>query len=213
MVEVTRHGFVGAGQFRVLRGCSLHKLKHQFTLTLFPAPLQAAPSAPTRPLPVHPMSLLVDCLSGAIAGVSGTLLGHPLDTIRVKLQAGQGKSALAVSRELSREGVLGFYRGFLPPLLTVGIASTLAFSTNEVAKRALLPERREGWRYYSGLVGSGEGAAPAARALGHGGRATLGLSRWAFLPLPAFSFSVELGARLPAPMPMPWPGARCLTHQ
>jgi solute carrier family 25 carnitine/acylcarnitine transporter 20/29 len=102
------------------------------------------------------MSLLVDCLSGAIAGVSGSLLGHPLDTIRVKLQAGQGKSALAVSRELSREGVLGFYRGFLPPLLSVGVASTLAFSTNEVAKRALLPERREGWRYYAGLVGSGE---------------------------------------------------------
>jgi hypothetical protein len=117
------------------------------------------------------MPLTVDCVAGAIAGASGILLGHPLDTVRVRLQTHSGVSSagtlVSIVRSLQRER--GFYRGVLPPLLSVGVASSLAFSCNEGAKRVLAPTRLETWRHYLALAGSGTCWAVPRRARRGGG--------------------------------------------
>lgn len=75
--------------------------------------------------------LLSSSLAGLIAGASGVIIGHPLDTIKVQLQV-SGKTAS-----------LGWalYRGILPPLLTSGMVSSVNFALFERAKRLLLEDR------------------------------------------------------------------------
>ena len=58
--------------------------------------------------------------TGSIYGATHTLTGHPLDTIKSKMQIQTGfttSSAFEVARKIyTTEGFLGFYRGCIPPL-------------------------------------------------------------------------------------------------
>jgi hypothetical protein len=58
--------------------------------------------------------------TGSIYGATHTLTGHPLDTIKSKMQVQSGYtngSAVSVAhRILQTEGVRGFFRGVIPPL-------------------------------------------------------------------------------------------------
>ena len=64
-------------------------------------------------------------LAGTVSGAALTAVGHPLDTLRVKLQV-EGGGLLSVLRALWRaEGARGLYRGFLPPLLLTGLVNTV----------------------------------------------------------------------------------------
>lgn len=61
-------------------------------------------------------------LKGAIAGMTGILLSHPIDSVKTHIQTG---NAL-------RDFKLGFrnlYRGLLPPLLGVGLEKAVVFGT------------------------------------------------------------------------------------
>lgn len=55
-------------------------------------------------------------LAGTVSGAALVVVGHPLDTLRVALQVDvSGTARLSTAfRALSREGLFGFYRGFLP---------------------------------------------------------------------------------------------------
>jgi solute carrier family 25 carnitine/acylcarnitine transporter 20/29 len=69
--------------------------------------------------------------AGTVSGAALVIVGHPLDTLRVKLQVdatGTARLGGAI-RALAREGVRGFYRGFLPPLLLTGCVNTLLWGT------------------------------------------------------------------------------------
>ncbi len=81
-------------------------------------------------------------IAGGAAGIANTITGHPLDTIKVRIQNANGNNNLALSgvsnatksltiREcaqmtLQKEGLLGFYKGVGPPI-TVGAALGAAF--------------------------------------------------------------------------------------
>jgi hypothetical protein len=85
-------------------------------------------------------------VAGAFAGVVGTVLGSPLDTIKTRLQAeakaGGSSRMLPVARSIYRqEGVRGFYRGLAPPLAALTILNTLSFSSYSAAKRVLGVEK------------------------------------------------------------------------
>ncbi len=88
----------------------------------------------------------IDALSGAISGVATVFVGHPLDTLRVRMQTcttTPAPSTWAVAKSIVRaEGVPGLFRGILPPMAAVGLASTLAFTSNEAAKSFCI---RQGW--------------------------------------------------------------------
>jgi len=60
-----------------------------------------------------------DFAAGAFGGVCQLAVGHPLDTMKVKLQAGGQYSGLAdvFKQTLKRDGVAGFYRGVASPLI------------------------------------------------------------------------------------------------
>ena len=58
--------------------------------------------------------------SGGLYGATNTVVGHPFDTVKTKMQTQSGftsSGALASARQiLSSEGAVGFYRGCLPPM-------------------------------------------------------------------------------------------------
>ena len=83
-------------------------------------------------------------LAGTVSGAALVVVGHPLDTLRVALQVDvSGTARLSTAfRALSREGLFGFYRGFLPPLLLTGLVNTVLWGTTYSICDALA---REGW--------------------------------------------------------------------
>ncbi|GAB1605102.1 solute carrier family 25 member 45-like [Argonauta hians] len=76
---------------------------------------------------------------GAIAGWSGLIVGHPFDTLRVKLQVSDfdvlGNIMQSKDRTLSqaisimnKEGLMnGYFRGFLSPLISYGLLNSIFF--------------------------------------------------------------------------------------
>jgi len=74
----------------------------------------------------------VDAFSGLSAGVVGTVVGHPLDVVKTRMQTAQSPSSgiLRTMFEIGRtEGIRqGLYRGIAPPLLSLSILNTLSFT-------------------------------------------------------------------------------------
>jgi len=78
---------------------------------------------------------LAALISGVIYGVSNVLAGHPLDTIKTKMQVVSeyaGKSAMQSGKHiLKTEGLIGFYRGCIPPLCGSSFFRAVQFATFE----------------------------------------------------------------------------------
>jgi len=71
-----------------------------------------------------------EAVAGCVAGVLGTLLGYPLDSLKTRMQAGAGQSLVPLARRIyGEEGFWGFYRGVASPLAALTILNTLNFST------------------------------------------------------------------------------------
>ena len=83
-------------------------------------------------------------VAGTASGVALVLVGHPLDTLKVKMQLATGASppslGAVLRTVLASEGLRGFYRGFLPPLLFTGGINTvlwgLQFSFTDALERS-----------------------------------------------------------------------------
>lgn len=89
--------------------------------------------------------------AGLFAGASGIFIGHPFDTLKVRLQVGNLLQApsntvinivdsapglnLISSSRLYLVALRQLYRGVLPPLLTAGIIQSINFSLYETFKR------------------------------------------------------------------------------
>lgn len=80
-------------------------------------------------------------VAGSIAGASGVLAGHPLDTIKTRMQTQTSKgylSSLHCFRDMCRrEGMRSFYRGLSWPMLSKSIEQCLVFGLVEQSKKAL----------------------------------------------------------------------------
>lgn len=76
-----------------------------------------------RDVPATPPSppRIYGFFAGAFSGVMKNLVGHPFDTIKVRLQtAKDGRFSGPLDccfQTLKNEGILGFYKGFTPPLV------------------------------------------------------------------------------------------------
>lgn len=74
--------------------------------------------------------------AGGFGGVCAVLTGHPFDLVKVRLQTGVYDSAMkGVKQTLVKEGLPGFYRGVLPPLLGVTPMFAVSFWGYDVGKR------------------------------------------------------------------------------
>jgi solute carrier family 25 folate transporter 32 len=85
-------------------------------------------------------------IAGTAGGVITSLLLHPLDVVKVRLQVQDGKVIEskyrgvwhAVTSIYKAEGAVGFYRGVLPACYGAGLSWGVYFYFYEAAKRRLL---------------------------------------------------------------------------
>eukprot|EP01132_Coremiostelium_polycephalum_P000687 gene687-848_t len=91
-------------------------------------------------------NLTLHVVAGALSRVSESFIMFPLDTLKTKLQFNQ-KSTLSnngsVIRTLvidtaKKEGIRGFYRGFIPHLLYVAPAASISFVCYEAIVKAIV---------------------------------------------------------------------------
>jgi solute carrier family 25 carnitine/acylcarnitine transporter 20/29 len=83
-------------------------------------------------------AVVKDLTAGTFAGVAQLLVGHPFDTIKVKLQSqpaplpGQApkfRGAIdAVKQTIAAEGPKGLYKGMGAPLATVAVLNAVLFT-------------------------------------------------------------------------------------
>lgn len=79
------------------------------------------------------------CLAGAIAGCAAVVSCYPLDLLRTRAMAADGRScvAKAAAATLRREGLLGMYRGLGPSLLLTVPSISASFGTYDALKARL----------------------------------------------------------------------------
>ncbi|KAJ3325146.1 hypothetical protein HDV06_004903 [Boothiomyces sp. JEL0866] len=79
----------------------------------------------------------IDLTAGIFGGSAGVLAGHPLDTIKVRLQApGQRYGVVGCFSQIVRnEGVTGLYKGMASPIVGVAVINSLLFGVYGAALR------------------------------------------------------------------------------
>ena len=101
------------------------------------------------PKPPQGMSV-VDLAAGGFGGACQLAVGHPFDTIKVKLQSmpvpKPGEPPMftgpmdAVRKTIAQDGLVGgLYRGVLPPLATVVVFNAALFETRQRMEKLLSP--------------------------------------------------------------------------
>ena len=85
------------------------------------------------------IELLCTGISGIFFGGVNTLVGHPLDTVKTKMQAqseftGSKNTILGIIKNIySTKGPVGFYSGWIPPFTGSLIFRSAQFATFEAA--------------------------------------------------------------------------------
>jgi solute carrier family 25 carnitine/acylcarnitine transporter 20/29 len=70
-----------------------------------------------------------DFIAGTSAGIALTLVGHPFDTIKVRMQTGGFTNPIiAIRQTISKEGPFAVYKGMAGPMLTIPIINALVFT-------------------------------------------------------------------------------------
>ena len=80
-------------------------------------------------------------LAGQLAGMVGLSVVHPIDTVKIRVQANGGRAMSTASSLVKRDGPLALYRGIGAPMMAYGLINAVAFSTNAAVVRTL----REGF--------------------------------------------------------------------
>ena len=80
-----------------------------------------------------------DLICGSFAGLVYCVSGHPLDSVKVRLQTQTDTMTFrsCVVQTYSREGFSGFYKGIGPTLITVTLVNSIVFASYELCKRML----------------------------------------------------------------------------
>jgi len=93
-----------------------------------------------RAPPPAEISPLEDFVSGTAAGVAITLVGHPFDTVKVRMQVSPATYPDALSTTamvLRNEGVTAFFKGMASPMASVPFINAIVFSSYAQGKDIL----------------------------------------------------------------------------
>ncbi|KAJ7996614.1 hypothetical protein DPEC_G00238880 [Dallia pectoralis] len=74
---------------------------------------------------------LVEFIAGCISGAVGLGVGHPMDTVKVRLQTQDTFKGIfdCVTRTYAHEGVPGFFKGMAFPVLVTGVSNAVVFGS------------------------------------------------------------------------------------
>ncbi|KAF7729471.1 Mitochondrial carrier protein ymc2 [Apophysomyces ossiformis] len=84
---------------------------------------------------------VIDCASGTVGGILQVLVGQPFDTVKVRLQTQSSTNPIykgmmdCVRQTRQREGLAGFYKGTMTPLVGIGACVSIQFVVLEYMKR------------------------------------------------------------------------------
>uniref|UniRef100_A0A8C5LEZ0 Solute carrier family 25 member 48 n=1 Tax=Jaculus jaculus TaxID=51337 RepID=A0A8C5LEZ0_JACJA len=95
---------------------------------------------------------LEDFVAGWIGGAASVIVGHPLDTVKTRLQAGigYGNTLSCIRTVYRRETVFGFFKGMSFPLASIAVYNSVVFGVFSNTHRFLSqhgcgePEARSG---------------------------------------------------------------------
>jgi len=97
--------------------------------------------------------LTQEAVGGLSAGVVGTVIGFPLDTVKARQQILGSEGVVSTAGRIVRnEGALSLYRGIVPPLLSLSILNTLNFTSYSYFQTAY--GARRGWDARNALAGA-----------------------------------------------------------
>ncbi|XP_074530975.1 solute carrier family 25 member 48 [Halichoeres trimaculatus] len=97
--------------------------------------------------------MLDDFLAGWIGGASSVVVGHPLDTVKTRLQAGKGyKNTLhCVLTIYRKETVMGFFKGMSFPLASITVYNSAVFGFFSNTQRLISKYRYGNERHPCGM--------------------------------------------------------------
>ncbi|XP_035983082.1 solute carrier family 25 member 48 [Fundulus heteroclitus] len=97
---------------------------------------------------------LDDFIAGWIGGASSVVVGHPLDTVKTRLQAGKGyQSTLHCILTIYRkETVAGFFKGMSFPLASITVYNSVVFGFFSNTQRLISKYRYGDGRHPSGML-------------------------------------------------------------
>ncbi|KAM3871716.1 solute carrier family 25 member 45-like [Diretmus argenteus] len=86
----------------------------------------------------------LEFVAGSISGAVGLAVGHPIDTVKVRLQARSIYKGIfhCVAQTYSHEGVHGFFKGMAFPVLTTGVTNSVVFGSYSNALDYLTQSQR-----------------------------------------------------------------------
>ena len=115
--------------------------------------------------------------SGALYGATNTVVGHPFDTVKTKMQAQASfgsQSMGATMRQIwGSEGLRGFYRGCVPPMWGSAVYRSAQFSVFSTLHAAAAEESPYRSFLLSPCVGEMEWRVPLAGVVGATSRTVL----------------------------------------
>lgn len=121
----------------------------------------------SSPAPPASLSVVKELIAGTVGGTAQILVGHPFDTVKVKLQSMKptpGKPPLytgaidVVRKVAAKEGIMGLFAGIQAPLPFVAVFNAALFAANGTM-RQLIGQGRPGDQLTLPEVGlSGVGA-------------------------------------------------------
>ncbi|XP_052343449.1 solute carrier family 25 member 48-like isoform X3 [Oncorhynchus keta] len=97
---------------------------------------------------------LDDFLAGWIGGASSVIVGHPLDTVKTRLQAGKGyKNTLHCVLQIYRkETIAGFFKGLSFPLASITVYNSVVFGFFNNTQRVISKFRHGDERQSCGML-------------------------------------------------------------
>ncbi|GMT11066.1 hypothetical protein PFISCL1PPCAC_2363 [Pristionchus fissidentatus] len=91
--------------------------------------------------------MALDFFAGCVGGAAGVLAGHPLDTVKVRLQTQEVGSKLykgtwhCFATIVRQEKICGLYKGITPPLTSLAIINATVFGVHgSIARRFVDPD-------------------------------------------------------------------------
>ncbi|XP_066447165.1 solute carrier family 25 member 48 isoform X3 [Eleutherodactylus coqui] len=97
---------------------------------------------------------LEEFVAGYLGGASSVIVGHPLDTVKARLQAGQGYGSTfnCIFTIYRNENIAGFFKGLSFPLASIAIYNSVVFGIFSHAHRFISQYRNTSQRHPPDLI-------------------------------------------------------------